>query len=193
MRNLATAVAIAALTLIAAAAHATQVVALALSELRARADVVVHARVVEQRVVDVRLEHGARTATLTTLLELDADKGARAGDRLVVYQPGALDGAHVRWVDGAHRFKTGDEVVLFAKRFAPAGLASHDVVVAMAPGVGVFTVMPPSPLSPARVVEDGGVVDAATGAVVAPRAFASIAALYEAARAPTLQQGAVSP
>src|SRR4051812_25727113 len=100
--------------MIAAAAHATQVVALSLPELGARADVVVHARVIEQRVVDAGAVRGTRTATLTTLLVLDADKGAHAGDRLVVYQPGALDGVRVRWIDGAHRFTIGDEVVLFA-------------------------------------------------------------------------------
>jgi hypothetical protein len=129
MRNLA----LVAVLLIAQTALATSVVELPPSELAKRADVIVRARVVAQTVVD----EARGPVTYTKLAVLDATKGAKAGEVLVVYQPGVADGVRVRWVDGAHRFQVGEEVLFYAVRFVHAG---KPVVVAMAPGVGLTVV-----------------------------------------------------
>ena len=127
MRNLAFAV-----LLFAGAASASSVYPLSLHELRAKADVVVHVRVVAQRVV----VEARGPVTYTTLTVLDADKGAKSHDALVVYQPGDATRGD-RWIDGAHRFHVGDELVFFGERFVHAG---KHVVIAMAPGAGVVAV-----------------------------------------------------
>lgn len=131
MRNLAFVALIFAST--AFSAQATSVVELPPAELAKRADVIVRAKVVAHTVVD----EARGPVTYTKLLVLDATKGAKAGETLTVYQPGAADGVRVRWVDGAHRFAVGEEVIFYAVRFTHAG---KPVVVAMAPGVGVTTV-----------------------------------------------------
>ena len=169
------AVAVVAVAAVAVAAHASTVIVLPLPQLRARADVVVHARVTAQH---VDAAAGARPVTYTTLHVLDAEQGAVAGDDLVVYQPGVLDGVRVRWIAGAHVFHVGDDVVFIGQRLAHDG---RSVVVAMAPGVGVFDVRHAG-ARVALLVEDGGIVDATTGAVVSGRTFASVRALYEATR-----------
>jgi hypothetical protein len=129
MRNLA----FVALILPAHAALATSVVELPPAELSKRADVIVHAKVIALDVVD----EARGLVTYTKLVVLDASKGAKAGEVLVVYQPGVADGVRVRWVDGAHRFKVGEVVEFYAVRFVHEG---KPVVVAMAPGVGLTVV-----------------------------------------------------
>jgi hypothetical protein len=133
MRNLAFVAVLLIAPISSSAALATSVVELSPAELGKRADVIVHAKVVAQTVVD----EARGPVTYTKLVVLDATKGAKAGEVLVVYQPGVADGVRVRWVDGAHRFKVGEEVLFYAVRFTHAGKA---VVVAMAPGVGLTVV-----------------------------------------------------
>jgi hypothetical protein len=144
----------------AQSAWATSVIRLSLAEMRDRADVVVDARVVGQRVVEER----GRPVTYSELLVVDAVKGARAGDVVTVFQPGVLDGTRVRWVVGAHAFHVGDEVVFYARRYERGG--AH-LIVALTAGYGVFT------LDHGAFVEDaGGAVDAG-GAALPARTFAT--------------------
>jgi hypothetical protein len=151
------------------AARATSVIALTLPEMTARADYVVHAHVVAQRVAD----EARGPVTYTTLAVDESIKGARRGDQLVVYQPGVLDGVRVRWVVGAHHFHVGDEVVFFGARHTHAG---QDVVIALTPGYGTFTASSfgPDP----SLVEDGGGGADASGRALPARTFASVDDLF---------------
>lgn len=161
---------------LAAPAVATSVMPLSLAEMKARANVVV-----EATVVDVRVEHedGARAVTYTTLRVDDAVEGAQRGELLIVYQPGAhptlgtaRDG-DVRWLMGHRAYRVGERVMFFGLRHKRAAL---DVVVHLTLGYGTFDVL-----------DDGGVrelvldvVDARTSTAPSVRTFQSRAAFRAA-------------
>ncbi len=166
-------VVVAVLVLCGFTARATSVYVLSLAQMRARADVVVRAHVVAQ---ETALE-GDRPVTYTTLDVVEVWKGAAPHERLVLYQAGALDGVHVRWIAGAHVFSVGDDVVIFGERVRHAG---NPVVVTLTLGYGTFAVD-----GQGAVREDaGGAVDVVTGRVTRPRAFPSVQALHAAVERP---------
>lgn len=173
-----------ALALQAPSAHATVVEIHSLSDMSRRSDVIVHARVGEQRVVR---EEG-RIITLTEVEVIDAWKGAKAGQVLTIYQVGgSLDGVRA-WIEGAHAYVPGEEVVLFA-------MNHRDRIVSYGVGVGKFRVEFDGAFR--RVVEDiHGVVEwkrdldgSARMSEPAPRTFPSL----EGFKAEVAQSLRVSP
>jgi hypothetical protein len=123
--------------------QATVVVLHSLEEMSRTSEVIVHARVAERSV----REEGHGVVTLTELEVIDGLKGAKAGDVLTVYQVGGeLDGVR-KWIEGAHEYAIGEEVVLFAVRH-------QDRVVSYGVGVGKFRVVYDGAFR--RVIEDLG-------------------------------------
>lgn len=135
----------------AAESRATVVVLHDLEEMTRRSEVIVHARVADQRVT----REDGRIVTLTDVEVIDGLKGAKAGDVLTIYQVGGtLDGMRA-WIEGAHEYQVGEEVVLFAVRH-------RDRVVSYGVGVGKFRVIYDGAFR--RVVEDiHGVVEMKRG------------------------------
>lgn len=124
-------------------AEATVVVLHSLEEMSRRSEVIAHARVAERHVV----KEGPGVVTLTELEVIDGLKGAKAGDILTVYQVGGeLDGVR-HWIEGAHEYEMGEEIVLFAVRHG-------ERVVSYGVGVGKFRVVYDGAFR--RVVEDLG-------------------------------------
>lgn len=109
---------------------ATIVVLHSLEEMSQRSEVIVHARVADQRVVR---QADVGIVTLTDIEVIDGIKGAKAGDVLTIYQVGgSLEGDNA-WISGAHRHRIGDEMVLFAVRHG-------ERIVSYGVGVGRFLV-----------------------------------------------------
>lgn len=109
---------------------ATVVVMHSLEEMTQRSEVIVHARVADQR-VERREQLGI--ITLTDIEVIDGIKGAEKGDVLTIYQVGgSLDGEHA-WIAGAHKHRIGEEMVLFAVRHG-SQIVSYGV------GLGKFVV-----------------------------------------------------
>ena len=145
---------------------ATTTDVLPLDELARRSDVIAEVRVASHD--DVALPNGAR-ARITTLIVERAMKGAHTSDRLTLFQPlvgGAL-------VDGAYAFRDGDvRVVFFARK-----TGAPELVLQMAPGLGVFTIDARN----GSLSEDvGDVVDLMSGVRPRARAFADRAAFMRA-------------
>jgi len=104
-----------AVALVATAAQATMVVAVPQQRMTREAEVIVHARVGDQRVTWD--EKRVRVLTITTIEVIEAVKGARKGDVLEIYQVGGtLDGVTFK-IAGALEFKPGQEMILFAMRY----------------------------------------------------------------------------
>jgi hypothetical protein len=103
-------------------ARATVVVLHSLEEMSRRADVVVHARVGDVRVV----EREGHIATVVDIEVIDGWKGAKAGDLTRVYQLGGVLGARRELVVGVHTWQVGEEIVLFAMRYQD-GLISYGI------------------------------------------------------------------
>ena len=163
---------------VASEARATVVVLHGLEEMTRKSEVIVHARVAAQR---VQKEEG-RIVTLTDIEVLDGLKGAKVGETLTIYQVGgSLDGAR-QWIEGAHEYEIGEEMVLFAVRH-------KERIVSYGVGVGKFRVIYDGAFR--RVVEDlHGVVEmkrSETGEVSmgspVPRTFPSLEALKQEVRA----------
>ena len=98
-----------------APAAATQVFYVPMEKMAVESEVIVHARVVAQRVTwdDAH----ARILTLTTIEVLDGIKGAETGEQILIYQVGGtLDGITFD-IPGALRFVAGQEMIFFAIRF----------------------------------------------------------------------------
>jgi len=152
---------------------------LPIDELARRSDVIAEVRVASQR--DVTSPSGARVR-LTELIVDDAWKGARRTERLTLFQPivgGAL-------VDGAHAFKIGDVRVVFLARKTGA----PELVLQMAPGLGVFTIDPAAAATGGALLREdvGDVVDIVTGAHPRPRTFATRQTFVSALRMQPQQQ-----
>jgi hypothetical protein len=103
-------------------AKATVVVLHSLEEMSRRADVVVHARVGDVRVV----EREGRVATVVDIEVIDAWKGAKPGELKQVYQLGGVLGNRRELVVGTHTWQVGEEIVLFAMNYQD-GLISYGV------------------------------------------------------------------
>lgn len=109
---------------------ATVVVLHSLEEMTQRSDVIVHARVADQR-VERKGEVGI--ITLTDIEVIDGIKGAKPGDVMTIYQVGgSLNGEHA-WISGAHKHRVGEEMVLFAVRHG-------EQIVSYGVGLGKFLV-----------------------------------------------------
>lgn len=118
------------IALCALPSSATVVVLHSLEEMSRRSEVIVHARVADQR---VERQADVGIVTLTDIEVIDGLKGAKAGDVLTIYQVGgSLDGENA-WISGAHRHRVGDEMVFFAVRH-------KERVVSYGVGLGKFLV-----------------------------------------------------
>ena len=154
----------------ASSAQSTVVVMHSLEEMTRRSEIVVEARVADQRVV----EEDGRIITLTDIEVIDGLKGAKPGDIMTIYQVGGTLNGTRMWIEGAHRYEIGEQMVLF-------GVRHGERVVSYGVGLGKF-----------RIVYDGGfqtVVEDLNGVVVmkpgtqgnaefqapAPRNFPSLA------------------
>jgi hypothetical protein len=124
-------------------AHATVVVVPTLEEMTHRSDVVVHAVVRDQQVLEKRK---GKIVTRTILEVVDGLSGAKAGELVTVEQIGGSLGERQMWIAGAHRFKVADEVVFFGTKVHAAGPSGtpapgqEDYVVAYGIGFGIFDV-----------------------------------------------------
>src|SRR5690606_38032388 len=95
-----------------------------------RSEVIVHARVAEQRVLR---QADVGIVTLTDIEVIDGIKGAKSGEVMTIYQVGGfLDGDNA-WISGAHRHVVGEEMVLFAVRHG-------ERIVSYGVGLGKFLV-----------------------------------------------------
>lgn len=116
--------------LCAVPSSATIVVLHSLEEMSQRSEVIVHARVADQR---VQRQDDVGIVTLTDIEVIDGIKGAKSGDVLTIYQVGgSLDGEN-GWISGAHRHQLGEEMVLFAVRHG-------ERIVSYGVGLGKFLV-----------------------------------------------------
>lgn len=115
-------------------AAATVVLVPTLADMTHRSDVVVHAVVRDQQVLEKRK---GKIVTRTVLQVVDALAGAKDGDLVTVEQIGGSLGDRQMWIAGAHRFKVGDEVVFFGSKIHGAG---GDYVVPYGIGFGIFDV-----------------------------------------------------
>lgn len=158
-----------------APAGATVVIIPTLEEMTLGADVVARVVVGEQRVV----RDGGRLLTFTALEVKDGIKGAKAADRLEVFQVGGeLDGKS-SWIVGAHRFRKGEELFFFGVRH-PSARAKDGapMVVPWGIGVGLFSVV--DDLTGPKVVElIGDVAAVEPGPDGKPRAVTPQARRYD--------------
>lgn len=117
------------LPLYAPAADATVVVLHCLAEMTTRAELIVQARVADQRVV----REDGHIVTYTDIEVIEGIKGARAGEILTIYQVGGtLDGKTTEVV-GAHQHQLEEEMVFF-------GVRRGGKVISYGVGVGKFRV-----------------------------------------------------
>lgn len=130
----AVAVVVACLAGTAPAAHATVVALTSLEEMTHRSDVVMHAVVTGQKVVEDR---PGRIVTLTTFEVKDGISGVKAGDVVTVFQVGGRLGDQQSWIAGAHKFKVGEELVFFGSRMGK----TSELVVPWAIGYGLFSIL----------------------------------------------------
>lgn len=159
----------------AAPAAATVVVVPTLEEMTWRSDVIVHAVVVDQQVLE---QKKGRIITRTILEVSDAIAGSFEKDLVIVEQLGGSLGGRQSWISGAHRFKVGDEVLLFGQRID--NIVGDSIVVPYGIGFGIFDVL--EDVDGKHAVERGGdvaqlVKDAqGNGAMkpVTPRHFRSL-------------------
>jgi hypothetical protein len=107
-----------------------------------KSEVIVHAKVIDQRIKE---DVEGRILTLTTLDVVDGLKNARRGDVLTVYQVGGELNGRVLRVSGAHNYRVDEELVLF-------GLSLDDMIVSYGVGLGKFKVIRDKKGD--RVVED---------------------------------------
>lgn len=144
-------VALAAVVVAVAAvpALATVVQVPTLAEMTWRSDVIVHAWVVDQQVLE---QKKGRIVTRTVLEVEDGLAGANDKDLVVVEQLGGELGAHRAWIAGAHKFKVGDEVVFFGVRID--NVVGEPVVVPYGIGFGIFDVL--EDVDGKHAVERGG-------------------------------------
>lgn len=126
---------VAAAAALAVPAFATVVLVPTLEEMVWRSDVIIHAVVVDQQVVE--LVKG-RVVTRTILEVDDGIAGANPKDLVVVEQMGGTFNGRVSWIAGAHRFKVNDEVVFFGVRIS--NFVGDAVVVPYGIGFGIFDV-----------------------------------------------------
>lgn len=151
-------------------AHATVVVMHSLEEMTRRSELVVQARVAEQRVV----QEAGRIVTLTDIEVIEGLKGAKTGEVLTIYQVGGTLNGTRMWIEGAHRYEVGEQMILF-------GVRHGERVVSYGVGIGKFRIVYDGGFQ--RVVEDlHGVVEMKRGSqgeaefhTPAPRAFPSLA------------------
>jgi hypothetical protein len=122
-------------------ANATVISQNTIEEMVVKADVVVHARVVDQQVK----EDGARILTLTQIEIIDGLKGAAKGDLLTIYQVGGTVNGKTQRILGTHQHAVHEEMLLFAMKYRD-GLVSFGV------GAGKFLVLRET--NTARVIED---------------------------------------
>ena len=134
---------------VALPAFATVVQVPTLAEMTWRSDVVIHAFVVDQQVVE---QKKGRIVTRTVLDVVDGVAGANEKDLVVVEQLGGALGDRKAWIAGAHRFKVGDEVVFFGVRID--NVVGEAVVVPYGIGFGIFDVL--DDVDGKHAVERGG-------------------------------------
>ena len=96
-------------------AFATQVLRTSLEQMTHGSEVIIHARVVSQKVT--LSDTGARILTLTTLEVLNTLKGKGVPQEVVVYQVGGELNGQVLRIPGALSFQIEEEIVFFAARF----------------------------------------------------------------------------
>ncbi len=130
-------------------ADATVVVVPTLEEMTWRSDVIVHAVVVDQQVLE---QKKGRVVTRTVLEVEDAVAGAFQKDLVIVEQLGGELGARRSWISGAHKFKVGDEVLLFGQRIT--NIVGESVVVPYGIGFGIFDIV--EDVDGKHAVERGG-------------------------------------
>lgn len=123
-------IALGGVTLGAAPASATVVVLHSIDKMTSNADIIVHARVGDSRVV----REDGRTVTLTELEVLDGYKGAKQGDVVTVYQVGGVFEGQRTEVIGAYAWTFGEEIVLFGVNHTGGRVVTYGV------GVGRFKV-----------------------------------------------------
>src|SRR5688572_25083234 len=75
-----------------------------------RSDVVAHGRVGDQQVVE---DNRGRLITLTSVEVYDGIYGAKTGEVIMVYQVGGEKNGLVMPLLGGHRYRFGEEVILF--------------------------------------------------------------------------------
>jgi hypothetical protein len=175
-------VAAVAASALAIPAAATVVLVPELPELAQKSDVIVHAVVTDQQ---VREEDG-HVLTETTLLVSDPLKGAKANETLRIVQIGGTLNNRVSWIAGAHRFKKGEEMVLFAARWSKHG---PDAIIPFGVGYGVFDIVE-QPSGELQVLERIGDIESvkrdAKGHLVAnprtPRTWVSLSAFKDEIR-----------
>jgi hypothetical protein len=98
-----------------APAFATQVLRTSLEQMTHGSEVIIHARVVSQKVT--LSDDGARILTLTTLEVLNTLKGKGVPQEVVIYQVGGELNGQVLRIPGALSFELEEEMVFFAARF----------------------------------------------------------------------------
>lgn len=178
------AVVFAASAALALPAAATVVVVPTLEEMTWRSDVVVHAIVVDQQVIE---QVKGRVVTRTVLDVQDGIAGANPKDLLTVEQLGGNLGSRRAWIAGAHKFKVGDEVVFFGVRLQ--NVVGESVVVPYGIGFGIFDVK--DDVDGKHAVERGGEVTqlvrdengVASMKAVTPRHYTSVDAFKAELRA----------
>lgn len=154
----------------ASSAQATVVVMHSLEEMTRRSELVAEARVADQRVV----EENGRIITLTDVEVIDGIKGAKSGDVLTIYQVGGTLNGTRMWIEGAHRYEIGEQMIFF-------GVRHGERVVSYGVGLGKFRIVYDGSFQ--KVVEDlSGVVVLKTGVggqaefeTPTPRSFPSLA------------------
>jgi hypothetical protein len=135
----------------AARGGATVVLHHDVDEMTTRSELVLHARVAEQRAV---VENG-RVITLTEIEVIDVLKGKIApGSIQTIYQFGGIHESGHQVVVGQHKFQFGEEMVLFAMNHANARITAYGI------GLGKYRVVRDA--SGVRVIEELGDVMAAT-------------------------------
>ena len=112
----------AAIFLFAQASQATIISPHTIEEMTARADVIVHARVVEQR---VRAD-GPRLVTETQIEIIESLKGAKTGDIKTIFQVGGTLNGMTQKIVGTHTHQIHEEMLLFAMNYKD-GLISYGV------------------------------------------------------------------
>lgn len=134
---------LAVLAFFALPSGATVVVVPTLEEMAVASEVIAEVLVGDARVVE---EAPGRIVTYTAFEVVDGWKGAKAGDRLEVFQVGGDLAGKSSWIVGAHRFVKGQRLVFFG-----VNSKTRPAVVPFGIGFGLFQVS--EDLTGSKVVE----------------------------------------
>lgn len=101
-----------------------------LSTMSQKSDIIVHAKLTDQKIIQ---DKDGRPITLTTLKVIDGLKGKTTGDTVTIYQVGGQINHKSLHIAGAHTYKKDEELIFFGEKL-------KDMYVSYGLGLGKFVI-----------------------------------------------------